>query len=228
MDGGYLLTLRIHYETKFGEYLCVVGEIEELGKWKEFTCQLKWTEGHYWVTPKPIRVRRQFFQYKYLVLHQSDVPKVWESGLNRVVDLKQLGEKSGVLDYAELGKACSLELTDIWNSFTLHFQLVFRGSHDSDQIYLEGLKQEPVLLKRSEHLEDWQRVKYGENADLFEADVLMSQQEVKEHGQAGTALLDAEAAKPLLLTYRYVLRHQHGRQVEIRERDSVFRAIIFN
>lgn len=230
MDGGYVLTLRIHYETKFGEYLCVVGDIEELGKWKEFTCQLQWTEGHYWVTPRPIRVRRQFFQYKYLVLHQSDVPKVWESGFNRVVDLKLLAEKSGVLDYAELGKACSLELTDIWNSFSITFQLIFRGSHDSDQVYLEGLKQEPVMLTKQEVLAEWQRAKYGDSAELFQADVLMSQQEVKAHGEAGTALLNAEVSKPILLTYRYVLKHQQKdlRQVEVRERDSVFRAILFN
>ena len=37
----YHLTLRIHYETKFGEYLCVTGDIEELGKWEQYICKLK-------------------------------------------------------------------------------------------------------------------------------------------------------------------------------------------
>ena len=86
----YHLTLKIHYETKFGEYLCVAGSIPELGCWKEFRLKLKWTEGHVWKTPEPITTRRPFFQYKYVVLHKKDEPKEWETGMNRIVDLKRL------------------------------------------------------------------------------------------------------------------------------------------
>lgn len=32
-DDHFYLTLSIHYETKFGEYLCVTGDVEELGNW---------------------------------------------------------------------------------------------------------------------------------------------------------------------------------------------------
>jgi hypothetical protein len=49
------LTLRIHYETKFGEYLCVTGDIDELGNWEQYICKLKWTPGHMWVTETPIK-----------------------------------------------------------------------------------------------------------------------------------------------------------------------------
>jgi hypothetical protein len=45
----YNLTLRIKFETSLGQSLCVVGDIEELGKWKEFKGMMKWTTGHIWV-----------------------------------------------------------------------------------------------------------------------------------------------------------------------------------
>jgi hypothetical protein len=48
------INLQVYYESKFGEYLCVTGSIPQLGSWKEFKCLLKWTEGHFWVTEKPI------------------------------------------------------------------------------------------------------------------------------------------------------------------------------
>ena len=54
----YQLTLKIHYETKFGEYLCVTGDIDELGNWENFICKLKWTEGHIWTTEAPIKTNK--------------------------------------------------------------------------------------------------------------------------------------------------------------------------
>ena len=55
----YYLTLSIHYETKFGEYLCVTGDIPEMGSWKTFKCRLQWTDGHVWTTPKPIKTKQR-------------------------------------------------------------------------------------------------------------------------------------------------------------------------
>ena len=53
--------LKIHFETKFGEYLCVTGNIPELGNWKEFKCKLKWTEGHIWTNEEPILTDLSYF-----------------------------------------------------------------------------------------------------------------------------------------------------------------------
>ena len=50
----YHLDLRVYYKTTFGESICVVGSIPELGNWKEFKCHMKWTEGHIWVTERPL------------------------------------------------------------------------------------------------------------------------------------------------------------------------------
>lgn len=71
-DDYYYLTLSIHYETHFGEYLCVTGDIPELGNWNNFKCRLQWNEGHIWTTSKPIKTKQPLVQYKYLVLHQQD------------------------------------------------------------------------------------------------------------------------------------------------------------
>ena len=57
-DGYYYLSLRIHFETKFGEYLCVIGDIPELGNWNNFKCKLKWNEGHIWTTETPIKTKQ--------------------------------------------------------------------------------------------------------------------------------------------------------------------------
>ena len=84
------MTLKIHYETVLGEYLAVTGNIPELGAWKTFTCKLKWTEGHIWTTAVPIKTCRTRFEYKYVLLHKLDEPKKWETGINRIADLRIL------------------------------------------------------------------------------------------------------------------------------------------
>lgn len=54
-EQSHVLNLEVLYESQFGEYLCVTGSIPQLGSWKDFLCILKWTEGHIWVTEKPIK-----------------------------------------------------------------------------------------------------------------------------------------------------------------------------
>jgi len=80
------LNLKIFYETNFGEDLYVLGHIEEMGSWKKYKCGLLWTEGHIWVTEKPIITNEPYFAYKYILLEQGSL-KVWETGVNRMADL---------------------------------------------------------------------------------------------------------------------------------------------
>ena len=95
------LTLKIHYETKLGEYLAVMGDIVELGSWKEVKVILKWTEGHIWTTEKPLQLRHKFFRYKYVVVRASESgnssssKQVWEKGQNRICDLRVLAAEQG-------------------------------------------------------------------------------------------------------------------------------------
>jgi hypothetical protein len=72
-----------------GDHLAVVGEIDELGNWKDFQkCTMKWTGGHVWVTENLI-VKKPFFLYKYIVMRGKDAVK-WEKGANRIADLHVL------------------------------------------------------------------------------------------------------------------------------------------
>lgn len=93
---SYYLTLRIKYQTALGESLCVVGEIEELGSWKNFDAKMKWTEGHIWVLENLFVKSKQFFMYKY-VLMKNDKPLMWERGENRIADLRQLPDQNDQL-----------------------------------------------------------------------------------------------------------------------------------
>mmetsp|Transcript_39384 Transcript_39384/g.60205 ORF Transcript_39384/g.60205 Transcript_39384/m.60205 type:complete len:122 (+) Transcript_39384:483-848(+) len=91
----YRLTLRIKYETKFGEQIAVVGNLPQLGNWNvKKALILKWTPGHVWEV-KDLRVtEKPYFMYKYIVLwhgrHRS-----WEQGLDRIADLALLPELKG-------------------------------------------------------------------------------------------------------------------------------------
>jgi hypothetical protein len=63
----------------------VVGNTPELGNWKQFKGNMKWTEGHVWVLENiPINV--PYFQYKY-VLMSNGQPDRWEQSYNRIADM---------------------------------------------------------------------------------------------------------------------------------------------
>ena len=155
----YSLTLKIHFETKFGEYLAVTGNIKELGNWKEFTCKLIWTEGHIWQTPTAINTDLPFFQYKYVVLHKDDEPKYWESGLNRIADVQRL---SNMKRQAGLKEILTLELLDKWNKFCVKFNMVYPIDHYGGEVFVQGLKPELNLkMEQSKQPRTYIEHKYG-------------------------------------------------------------------
>ena len=86
------MKLRVHKKCEYGQSLCVLGSIPELGKWVESKCHLKWTEGNYWVLDEPLvisNVTQAYFSYKY-VLMQNGKMKQWECGIDRIADLRLL------------------------------------------------------------------------------------------------------------------------------------------
>ena len=91
-NSSYKLTLRIKFETKMGESLAVVGDIKELGSWNEFT-PMQWTEGHVWVLNNLAIKSKSYFSYKYVQM-KDDKPEVWETGENRLADLRKLSDSS--------------------------------------------------------------------------------------------------------------------------------------
>lgn len=87
------LKLRVHCETALGEHVAVVGEMSELGLWKDFNkCAMQWTEGHIWETVEPIICSKPHFLYKYVIIENGQV-KRWEQGANRLADLFNLPER---------------------------------------------------------------------------------------------------------------------------------------
>ncbi len=60
-----------------------------MGEWKSYKINLKWTEGHIWVS-EPINITSNYyFTYKYVIMSQKKDPK-WESGPSRIADLEIL------------------------------------------------------------------------------------------------------------------------------------------
>ena len=46
----------------------MVGDIPELGDIEDHRHPLKWTEGHVWVSEKPLVTTQSIFHYKYVLL----------------------------------------------------------------------------------------------------------------------------------------------------------------
>jgi len=90
---AFSLTMKIKFKTEFGQALCVVGSIPELGAWKEYKCHLKWTANHVWVTERPIETRQPYFNYKYVLMEDGKAKK-WERGIDRIADLRLVNSQS--------------------------------------------------------------------------------------------------------------------------------------
>jgi hypothetical protein len=85
------VAFEIFFKTMPGESLSVVGSIEELGVWKNYAHELEWTEGHYWVSKKPLFTDFYSFQYKYVLLENEELVN-WEGGINRIAELNILSK----------------------------------------------------------------------------------------------------------------------------------------
>lgn len=69
--------------------MCVLGSIQELGKWKEYKHAMKWTEGDVWVSKEPLITNSFFFSYKYSWFEKEGYQLVgWERGVDRIADLE--------------------------------------------------------------------------------------------------------------------------------------------
>ncbi|OMJ66125.1 hypothetical protein SteCoe_37149 [Stentor coeruleus] len=72
----------VHYETKFGESIVVVGSCEELGNWNPNKgLNLIWHIGHRW--SQTLKISTIPFEYKYIC--KSSIMTTWEGGPNRIV-----------------------------------------------------------------------------------------------------------------------------------------------
>ena len=87
------VNFKLLLQLEFGQSVCIVGSIPELGNWQEFRCFMKWTEGHVWTLQTPITSFVPYFQYKYVIM-EGDQDLKWENGINRIADLDMLAEST--------------------------------------------------------------------------------------------------------------------------------------
>jgi hypothetical protein len=100
------------YETVPGESIAVVGSVKELGAWdkQNIIHHLRWTNGHKWVSEKPLITTQQHFRYKFVLCHQMNF-KDYEKGIDRIADL-------GI---AEVSSDGTIYLNDVWQEYQLKF-----------------------------------------------------------------------------------------------------------
>lgn len=112
----YLVKFEVPYKTEMGQSLCIVGSIQELGRWKEFKCHMKWNEGHVWsISGVKVPSSEEVFQYKYVVLNNNH-PGRWEQGFNRIADLKLLAAQTG---------SNNVQLSDVFDRYTVDFSIYY-------------------------------------------------------------------------------------------------------
>ena len=127
----------------------MLGDVAEF----EDKIALKWTEGHIWVSERPVITRNNCFRYKYVMIDQlsndRDDEKVF-----RIADLR---------DYT----MSNLVMEDEWDSFKVRFTVFHPVIHSNQQLRISGNTDElgnwagyPIIMEPSKEKE-WLIDKYG-------------------------------------------------------------------
>lgn len=209
--GLYALHFSIYYETIVGESIAVVGNLGELGKWKEYKCHLIWTEGHIWRSAQPIVVRESYFEYKYVLL-ENDKVVAWEEGVNRIADLDALPE---VKDFKDIEMANSTpnmaknnlnlnqqklmlpdeyknkqvkhcQFKDLWEQYVVRFSIFDPLYQKGDEMYLQPSSlsgMDSIRMQRASTSENWLTAKYGKPIQIWHCDVSMKNMNGDSEGQ---------------------------------------------
>lgn len=177
---SYHVHFKVYYKTTFGESICILGSIPELGTWKEFRMHMKWTDGHIWVTEKPLVTNNYYFQYKYVLLDAEKTKLIaWERGVDRIADLEILPkadmQSSSMYKSYDLSNnnayntensqssVKKVELNDEWETYTVTFSM----SHPIDDMHDEMVLMGDQAGTNNLHMHKlprelkWMDVKYG-------------------------------------------------------------------
>ena len=93
----YYLNLSVYFKKDGFQELCVLGELPELGKWKETKVWMKWTKGDIWVIEQPIITTKQYFTFKIAIADRSQSKLIqFERGVDRICDLELLPEQKSL------------------------------------------------------------------------------------------------------------------------------------
>ena len=208
----YHLELRVQKKLENGQSLCVCGSIPELGNWKNFTCQMKWTRDDYWVLQKPLVTNKYYFSYKYVVMKDNARElEMWERGVDRVADLEILPEETastGAISYDVNAKNYQSErafdrikrvqLADVFEEYSVHFSVMNPKDAGTDEMVMEENSEEIVdqYLEKNPLKKGWMTVKYGEDVRPWRCQVRLKNTEGSNTGQW-------KPAAENVLRYRY-------------------------
>ncbi|CAG9335374.1 unnamed protein product [Blepharisma stoltei] len=90
---AYLVNFKIHYKTKFGERIGLVGNQEFLGNWNPMKAwQMEWNQGNVWNLTIPINKNKiDDIEYKYICRQQTSIR--WEEGTNHKINTKLINSE---------------------------------------------------------------------------------------------------------------------------------------
>ena len=206
-----------------GESIAVVGNLEELGVWKEYKCHLEWTDGHIWRSVEPIIVRESYFEYKYVMLEEDKVI-AWEEGVNRIADLDALPEvtdKVALKNMIELipkefstSKIKHCQFDDRWEEYIIRFTVFDPLYQPGDEMLLVPNAMTAMQTIRMERMKvptEWLTSKYGAPVPLWQCELPMK----NAHGDSEGQYLQSHN---VALQYSYVKKGKGGRSREVVER----------
>ena len=179
-----------------GQSVAIVGNIEELGNWKQFKANMKWTDGHVWVLENvPISV--PYFQYKYVIMRDGQ-PEKWEQGINRIGDLMLLS--------AQCKGGSSLSLNDQFDRYTVNFSMHY-PVEDGEYMRING---------DTDQLGFWQKGKGAMTMERAKQDVVWLTGEKVRPWQFPVTYKQGEC--PGKITYKYLVRNDK-RDTNVWERE---------
>ena len=136
-DTVHQVWFKVNYKSELGEEVYVFGSIPELGGWKTNMYKLIWTEGHVWVSEKPVITKSRHFFYKYRVIVDGEL-KIWEEGIDRICQPELLPDGThGYKTDKSFNAGRNVQIEDKWETFTIKFQVFDPLYKPGDQMWIE-------------------------------------------------------------------------------------------
>ena len=193
---SYQVTFKVQIQVNFGETICVLGSIPELGKWKEFKHHLRWTEGHIWESITPLITHSYFFQYKYALLDKNATELInWEKGVDRLADLEIMPDHSknpsvGMYntpltgsDLSQINKESStngmkqVHYNDVWEQYNMSFTIWHPIENDYEEWIFDNNKAHDIQMHKLPRQINWMDVKYGRVMQPIQCTMKMDQRD---------------------------------------------------
>jgi hypothetical protein len=157
--------------------LALVGEIPELGQWKEAKVFLKQESGGIWKLTNPLITSTPYFRGKFAVIDPHAAVRIgYERGIDRIFDLEILpslshAQASNYMEQAGAYKHCELHCE--WEAFTVTFSVSHPLEGFNDEMVFMGDKEETknVPMVKEPQPIHWMFCKYGDKNRPWEYSV---------------------------------------------------------